>query len=158
MRSKKAPLRTIKADGRYGSVRIAKFINYVMVDGKKSIAATIVYRTLDQVAKETKKKPLEVFDEAIANITPEMEVRSRRVGGAAYQVPMPLKPRRGFALALRWLVEEANRRPNKQHHSFEEKLTAEMLDAINNTGGAVGRKETSHRNAEANKAFSHFRW
>lgn len=158
MRSKKAPLREIKPDNKYNSVKVAKLINYVMVDGKKAVATSLVYSALDQVAKETKKKPVEAFEEVVAMITPEMEVRSRRVGGAAYQVPMPVKPRRGFALALRWLVEEANKRPNKQYHSFEEKLAAEMLDALQNQGGAINRKETSHRNAEANKAFSHFRW
>ncbi len=158
MRSKKAPLRTIRPDSRYGSTRITKFINYVMLDGKKTIAQGIVYKTLEKVALETKKKPLEAFEDAIAMIAPEMEVRSRRVGGAAYQVPMPVRPARGFTLALRWLVEEAAKRPNKQYRSFEEKLAAEMLDALSNTGGAIGRKETVHKAAEANKAFAHFRW
>lgn len=158
MRSKKAPLRTIQPDGKYGSTKIAKLINYIMVDGKKSVATRIAYAALDQAAAETKKKPLELFDEVIAAITPEMEVRSRRVGGAAYQVPMPVRPRRGFSLALRWLVEEADKRPNKQYHSFEEKLAAEMIDVIAGQAGSITRKETSHKNAEANRAFSHFRW
>ncbi len=158
MRSKKAPIRRIRPDGKYGSVKVAKLVNYVMLDGKKAIAQGIVYQALEKAAATTKKKPLEVFEEAIAKISPEMEVRSRRVGGAAYQVPMPVKPARSFSLALRWLVEEANKRPNKQYRSFEEKLVAEMLDAINNTGGAIGRKETVHKAAEANRAFAHFRW
>lgn len=158
MRAKKTPTRIIKPDGKYGSVRVAKLINYVMVDGKKTIAEKMVYQTLEKLALESKKKPLEAFEEAVKNVTPEMEVRSRRVGGAAYQVPMPVKPARGFALALRWLVEEANKRPNKQYQSFEAKLYAEMMDAINNTGGAVARKETAHKAAEANRAFAHFRW
>ncbi len=158
MRSKKAPIRKITADSKYGSEHVAKLINYVMVDGKKQVATTLVYRAFDQVAKETGKKPVEAFEEVIANITPEMEVRSRRVGGAAYQVPMPVKARRGNSLALRWLVQEANKRPNKQYHSFEEKLAAEMLDALNKEGGAIMRRETVHKAAEANKAFAHFRW
>lgn len=158
MRAKKAPIRTIQPDSKYNSPKVAKLINYVMVDGKKSIATTLVYRTLDKVAKETGKKPVEVFEEVIDLITPEMEVRSRRVGGAAYQVPMPVKSHRGFSLALRWLVQEANKLPNKQYHSFEDKLAAEMLLTLNNEGGALARKETAHKAAEANKAFSHFRW
>ena len=158
MRSKKAPIREVQPDSKYNSIKVAKLINYVMIDGKKNVATTLVYRALDRLAKETSKKPVEAFEDVIATISPEMEVRSRRVGGAAYQVPMPVKSQRGFSLALRWLVQEANKRPNKQYHSFEEKLTAEMLDALNNEGGAVARKETAHRAAEANKAFAHFRW
>ncbi|MBQ6154558.1 30S ribosomal protein S7 [bacterium] len=158
MRAKRAPIRAVAPDNRYNSTRIAKFINYVMVDGKKAIAQRIVYHVLDKLGTATKKKPLEAFEEAIANITPEMEVRSRRVGGAAYQVPMPVKPARGFALALRWLVEEANKRPNKQYPSFEAKLLAELQDALENAGGAVARKQTAHKAAEANRAFAHFRW
>lgn len=129
-----------------------------MQDGKKTVARKQVYAALDQVAKATKKEPVEVFEEVIKAVTPQMEVRSRRVGGAAYQVPMPVRSRRGFALALRWLVQEANKRSSKEYHTFGEKLAAEMLDALNNQGGAVARKETSHRMAEANKAFAHFRW
>ena len=158
MRSKKAPVRRVQPDAKYNSERIAKFVNYVMRDGKKVVAQKIDNSALDSLSAATKKKPLEAFEEAIHNITPEMEVRSRRVGGAAYQVPMSVKPGRGFALALRWLVEEANKRPNKQYQTFEEKLVAEMLDAINNTGGAVAHKETVHKAAEANRAFAHFRW
>jgi small subunit ribosomal protein S7 len=158
MRAKKAPTRHLAPDSKYGSVRIAKFINYVMKSGKKAIAERHVYQTLEKLSLETKKKPLEAFEEAIKNITPEMEVRSRRVGGAAYQVPIIVHANRGFTLALRWLVLEANKRPNKQYPTFTAKLTAEMLDAISNTGGAVARKETAHKAAEANKAFAHFRW
>ena len=158
MRAKKAKIRTIAPDPKYDSVRIAKFINYVMVDGKKALATRTVYHVLEELATQTKKKPLEAFEDAVANVAPEMEVRSRRVGGAAYQVPMPVKPARGFALALRWLVEEANKRPNKQYTTFEKKMVAELLDATNNTGGAVAHKETVHKAAEANRAFAHFRW
>jgi len=129
-----------------------------MKDGKQSVARKQVYRALESAATQSKKKPLELLETVLAAVTPQMEVRSRRVGGAAYQVPMPVRPRRSEALALRWLVQESNKRPNKQLHSFGEKLAAEMLDALENTGGAINRKQTAHRMAEANKAFAHFRW
>ncbi len=158
MRTKRAQIRKISPDGKYGSVKVSKLINYVMKDGKKSVAQKQVYIALEKLATATGKKPVEAFEDVIKAITPQMEVRSRRVGGAAYQVPMPVKPRRGFALALRWLVLEANKRPNKMYHTFGEKLAAEMLDALSDQGGAVNRKNTSHRMAEANKAFAHFRW
>ena len=158
MRTKSAPIRTVEPDDTYQSTKVAKLINYVMHDGKKNIAQKQVYAALDTLEKETGKPALVAFDEVITAVTPQVEVRSRRVGGAAYQVPTPVRPRRAFALALRWLVEEANKRPNAQYHTFAEKLAAEMLDALNNQGGAVERKNTAHRMAEANKAFAHFRW
>lgn len=158
MRSKRAQIRETAPDAVYGSSKIAKLITYVMKDGKKTVAMKQVYDALNRAAEETKKKPLEVFDAVIDAVTPQMEVRSRRVGGAAYQVPMPVRPRRGYALALRWLVQEARKRPSKQYHSFAEKLVAEMMDALQNQGGAIQRKMTSHRMADANKAFAHFRW
>lgn len=158
MRSKRAVLQTIEPDLVYGSTKVSRFINYVMRDGKKSVAQKQVYAALEALAAETKKKPLEVLESVIESVAPQMEVRSRRVGGAAYQVPMPVRPRRAFSLALRWLIQEARKRPNKQFHTFAEKLTAEMLDALQNQGGAVQRRVTSHRMAEANKAFAHFRW
>lgn len=158
MRAKKIVVREVQPDLKYDSVKVAKLVNYVMLDGKKTVAQKQVHNALEALGAATKKKPLEAFDEVIRAVTPQMEVRSRRLGGAAYQVPMPVSPRRGFALALRWLVQEANKRPNAQFHTFAEKLTAEMLDALQNQGGAVARKQTSHRMAEANKAFAHFRW
>jgi small subunit ribosomal protein S7 len=158
MRSKRAKVRVIEADPKYGSVKIAKLINRAMRDGKKTKAQKQVYAALELVADKTKKTPIEILDLVVEAIAPQMEVRSRRVGGAAYQVPMPVRGRRGFALALRWLIMEANKRPNKQYHSFGEKLAAEMFDALDNQGGAVQRKETSHRMSEANRAFAHFRW
>lgn len=158
MRAKTFPKREIDPDIKYDSKRIAKLINYVMKSGKKRVARKHVYFALKKVADATDKDPVEVFEEVVKAIKPQMEVRSRRVGGAAYQVPMPVKARRGFALALRWLVQEANKRPNREYQNFGEKLAAEMLDALNNKGGAIARKETSHRMAEANKAFAHFRW
>ena len=158
MRTKRATVRKIDPDGKYGSVKVSKLINYVMRDGKRSVAQKQVYNALEKLAEVSGKNSVEAFEDVIRAITPQMEVRSRRVGGAAYQVPMPVQPRRGFALALRWLVLEANKRPNKQYHTFAEKLVAEMLDALQEQGGAVNRKNTSHRMAEANKAFAHFRW
>lgn len=158
MRSKKARIREVQPDLMFGSEKITKLINYVMKDGKRTVAQKQVYTALEIAAKELNKKPLEVFESVIDAVTPQMEVRSRRVGGAAYQVPMPVKPRRGFALAMRWLVQESRKRSSKQYHSFAEKLVAEMLDALQNQGGAIQRKLTSHRMADANKAFAHFRW
>ncbi len=129
-----------------------------MKDGKKSVAQTQVYGALEIIKAKTKQNPLDAFESAIKNITPQMEVRSRRVGGAAYQVPTPVRPSRGFSLATRWLVTEARKRPNKQFRTFSEKLAAELLDALNSEGGAIQKKLTAHRQAEANRAFAHFRW
>jgi small subunit ribosomal protein S7 len=158
MRTKKAPVRTVLPDGKYGSTRVTKFINYVMKDGKKTVAQKQVYSALETLASKTGKKPVESFEDVIKAITPQMEVRSRRVGGASYQVPMPVRAKRGYALAVKWLVSEAAKRPSKMYHTFAEKLVAEMLDALQGQGGAVGKKNTSHRMADANKAFAHFRW
>ena len=158
MRTKKAPVRKVLPDGRYGSTRVTKFINYVMRDGKKTVAQKQVYAALEELAAKTSKKPVEAFEEVIKSITPQMEVRSRRVGGASYQVPMPVRAKRAFSLAVRWLVTEAAKRPSKTYHTFAEKLVAEMLDALQGQGGAVSKKNTSHRMADANKAFAHFRW
>ena len=158
MRTKKAKIREIAPDAKYDSVLVSRLIHRSMKDGKKSVAQKQVYGALELVAEKSKKKPVEALEEAIANITPQMEVRSRRVGGASYQVPMPVQARRASSLAVRWLVIEANKRPNKEFRSYAEKLSAEILDALENTGGAIEKKMTSHRMAEANKAFSHFRW
>ncbi|MBP7700638.1 30S ribosomal protein S7 [Candidatus Woesebacteria bacterium] len=158
MRTKTAPTRVTRPDGKYQSVRIAKLINCVMRDGKKSVAQKQVYLALEDLAKKTGKKPLESFEDVIKAVSPQMEVRSRRVGGASYQVPMPVRPNRAFALSLRALVESANKRPSKQYHTFAEKFVAEMLDALQGVGGAINKKNTAHRMADANKAFAHFRW
>ncbi len=158
MRSKKASIREVLPDTKYHSVKVARLINYAMKDGKKSVAQKQIYAALEALAQETNQTPLEAFDQVLQAVTPQMEVRSRRVGGAAYQVPMPVKGRRGFSLALRWLIGAARKRPNKTHHTFAEKLAAEMIDALHNQGGAIAKKETSHKMAEANKAFAHFRW
>lgn len=158
MRNKQAKIRTAVPDARYNSVVVAQLINRSMFDGKKSVAQKQIYGALEQIADQTKKKPLEVLQAALDNIAPQMEVRTRRVGGASYQVPMPVRPRRSASLAIRWLITEANKRPNKEYHTYKEKLAAEILDATQNSGGAIEKKLTSHRMAEANKAFSHFRW
>lgn len=158
MRAKKIKPRQVSPDPRYNSVLVAKLVNRVMRDGKKSAAQKQVYAALEQVATELKGDAVELLDKVIQTVTPQMEVRSRRVGGAAYQVPMPVKGRRGLALAIRWLVLEANKRPSSQFKTFGEKLAAEMLDALEETGGAIQRRDTSHRMAEANRAFAHFRW
>lgn len=158
MRTTKFKPRKIDPDPLYGSHRLAKFINRVMKSGKKTVAQKEVYSALDLIREKTKKEPLDVFEEAIKNITPQMMVRSRRVGGAAYQVPMPVKDSRGFSIAARWLIIEAQNRDNKTHHTFAEKLSSEILDAVRNEGGAISRKLNAHRQAEANKAFAHFRW
>ncbi len=129
-----------------------------MVDGKQSVAQTHVYQALKTAAEKLKKEPLLIFEEAVAQITPKMEVRSRRVGGASYQVPTPVRGARGFSLALRWLVTEARKRPNAQYHTFADKLAAELMDASKGEGGAVQKKLTMHKQADANKAFGHFRW
>jgi len=158
MRTKKNYLRTTEPDLKFGSVLVSKLINRSMKGGKKSIAAKQVYQTLDVVSKELKKTPSELMEELVDVVAPKMEVRSRRVGGASYQVPTPVKTRRANSLAIRWLVIEANKRPNAKYHSFAEKLAAEMLDAMNQEGGSIARRNTSHRMADANKAFAHFRW
>ncbi len=158
MRSKKAPVREPLEDIRFKSIKVSKLINRVMRDGKKSVAEKQVYKALDILTEKTGKKTIDALEEVFHVVTPQMEVRSRRVGGAAYQVPMPIRGRRGQSLTIRWLIEEANKRPSKQYHSFGEKLAAEMIDALNNTGGAVAKRDGAHRMAEANKAFAHFRW
>lgn len=158
MRTKKNYNRDVELDPIYQSATVTKLINRVMKDGKKAVAEKQVYNALNLVADKTKQDGLMVFDQAIENITPKIEVRSRRVGGAAYQVPTPVKGKRAFALAIRWLVLEATKRPNGDYHTFAEKLTAEILDAANNQGGAIQKKLTMHKMAEANKAFAHLRW
>jgi small subunit ribosomal protein S7 len=158
MRSKRAKVREVAVDPKYGSTKVTRLINYVMMDGKKSVAQKQVYAALEEVAAKTNKKAVEVFDDVLRIVAPQMEVRSRRVGGAAYQVPMPVRGRRAFALAVRWLIDEANKRPSREFHSFGEKLAAEMLDALSNQGGSIAKRDAAHRMAESNKAFAHFRW
>jgi len=158
MRGKKSKIRPDQKDSHYQDVVVAKLINYVMISGKKTIARKQVYSALEKAGKFLKKEPLMVLQNALDNIKPKMEVRSRRIGGAAYQIPVPVSARRRLSLALRWLVEAARQRPNKKYHRFFLKLAAELIDACHNEGGAVKKKDNTHRMAEANKAFSHFRW
>ncbi|MEG8946796.1 30S ribosomal protein S7 [Rosettibacter firmus] len=155
MRKKRAEKRFIKPDPKYNDVLVAKFINYIMWDGKKTIARKIVYESFDIIEQRTKKPALEIFKKAVQNVSPMVEVRSRRVGGATYQVPMEVRPERRIALALRWLRNYARERKDK---SMALKLAAELIAAANNEGNAVKKKEDTHRMAEANKAFAHFKW
>ena len=147
--------REILPDPKYGNVTLAKFMNHIMVSGKKSVAERIVYGALDIVKERSSKDPVEVFDEALENIAPMVEVKSRRVGGATYQVPVEVRPSRRSALAMRWLVEYSRGRGEK---SMRQRLAGEILDAAEGKGSAVKKREDVHRMAEANKAFSHFRF
>ena len=157
-RTGKIKPRNIEPDPIYNNRQIAKLINRVMISGKKTIAQRQVYQALDIIKEKTSKDPLTVFGDAIRNITPQMEVRSRRVGGAAYQVPMPVRGPRGFSLAIRWLVLESKKLENKKYHTYAEKLATEIMAAAVGEGNSIQRKTTAHRQAEANKAFAHFRW
>jgi len=153
-----ATVRRVLPDPVYQNVLVAKLVNKVMRDGKKQLAQRLVYQAFELVKKRTKKDPLEVFLRAVEQIKPQMEVRARRVGGAAYQVPMLVRGRRQESLALRWLVAAARARPNSEYHTFAEKLAAELIDAYNKTGGAIAKKEEVEKIAEANRAFAHLRW
>jgi small subunit ribosomal protein S7 len=147
--------REILPDPKFGDVTLAKFMNHVMVSGKKSVAERIVYGALDIVEQRLKKSPVEVFQEALDNVAPMVEVKSRRVGGATYQVPVEVRPSRRTALAMRWVVDYARARGEK---SMPQRLAGELIDAVQGKGGAVKKREDVHRMAEANKAFSHFRF
>ncbi|MBN1585276.1 30S ribosomal protein S7 [Candidatus Uhrbacteria bacterium] len=153
MRGKKATRREIRPDSKFGNQTVAKLINYIMLDGKKSVARGIVYEALDTVSKRTEKDPLDVFDEAMKNITPTVETKSKRVGGANYQVPMPVRGERRMALAFRWLIEAARRKKGK---SMGSRLASELMAAAQGEGDAVKKKMDVHRMAEANRAFAHF--
>jgi small subunit ribosomal protein S7 len=144
----------ILPDVRYNSVHVQSFVNRILRNGKKSIATSLVYGAFDLIEERTKKPPLDIFESAIKNVGPMMEVRPRRVGGATYQVPMEVPAFRRFALASRWLIQSAKARSGK---SFEEKLAAELMDAASNQGAAVRKREEVHKMAEANRAFSHYR-
>mgnify|MGYP001384598717 FL=1 len=154
-RRRVAAKRDIIPDPKFNNVRLAKFMNHVMVSGKKSVAERIVYGALEIVEKKLNKDPIEIFDEALEAVAPLVEVKSRRVGGATYQVPVEVRPSRRIALAMRWLVDYARARGEK---SMPQRLAGELLDAVQGKGGAVKKREDVHRMAEANKAFSHFRF
>lgn len=155
MRKRRAEKRYIKPDPKFNDVLVAKFINYMMWDGKKSTSRKMVYESFDIIEKKTKKPAIEVFKKAVNNVQPLVEVRSRRVGGATYQVPMEVRAERRFALALRWLRNYARDRKDK---SMASKLAAELIAASNGEGPSVKKKDDTHRMAEANKAFAHFKW
>ena len=157
-RRSQAPKRTILPDPKYGSELLAKFMNMIMNDGKKSIAERIIYGALDRISEkdpQTEDKSLEVLELALENVKPVVEVKSRRVGGATYQVPIEVRPVRRQTLAMRWIIEAARKRSEK---SMAHRLAHELMDAADNRGTAVKKKEDTHRMAEANKAFSHYRW
>lgn len=150
--------RTVTPDSKYGSVKVAKLINRCMKDGRKTQATTQIYNAFTILETNLKRPAVEIFEDALRSVAPQMEVRSRRVGGAAYQVPMPVRGPRAFSLAVRWLIEEARKRSSSTYHSFGEKLAAEMMDALKGEGGAMAKRTSVHRMADANKAFAHFRW
>ncbi|MFN3259433.1 MAG: 30S ribosomal protein S7 [Pikeienuella sp.] len=150
-----AEKREILPDAKYGDRVLTKFMNNLMYDGKKSVAEGIVYGALERVEAKMKKAPIEVFHEALDNIKPSVEVRSRRVGGATYQVPVEVRPERREALAIRWLIKSSRAR---NEHTMEERLAGELMDAVNGRGTAVKKREDTHKMADANKAFSHYRW
>jgi small subunit ribosomal protein S7 len=154
-RRNRAPQRHIEPDVKYNSELVTSFINKLMRNGKKTVAASIFYDALDTVEKRAKKPGIEIFEQAVKNATPLIEVRPRRVGGATYQVPLEVRPERRRSLAIRWLVTSAQARSGK---SMAEKLAAELMDAANNQGATVKKREDTHRMAEANRAFAHYRW
>ena len=154
-RRRAAEKRNILPDHKYKDLIIARFMNRIMLDGKKSISEKIVYGAFDIVSKKTEKDPLSFFHEALDNVKPNLEVKSRRVGGATYQVPIEVRPRRAQTLAMKWIVDCAVKRNEK---TMRERVAAEILDAHNNKGNAVKKREETHKMAEANRAFSHFRW
>ena len=154
-RKNRAPQRTFYPDPKYGSLTLSKFINFVMYDGKKTTSEKIIYEALDKIKSKTKEDPIKVFNDAINNIRPNLEVRSRRVGGATYQVPQEVKSKRSQTLALRWLIDACRKRKDKK---MSDKIFNEIYDAYQNKGSAIKKKEDTHKMAESNKAFAHFRW
>ena len=154
-RRKAAPKRKILPDPKYGNLRVAKFMNQIMKNGKKSLAESIVYGAFKEITEKTKKEPVEVFEKALESVGPMVEVKARRVGGATYQVPVEVKSKRAQALAIRWLVDSARKRKDK---NMSDKIFNELYDAYEKKGAAVKKREDVHKMAESNKAFAHFRW
>ncbi|UCH20860.1 MAG: 30S ribosomal protein S7 [Deltaproteobacteria bacterium] len=154
-RRKEVADREIIPDSKYNNKLVAKFIRSIMRDGKKSLAESILYKALDTIGEKTKEEPLKIFEKAVNNTRPLIEVKSRRVGGSTYQVPTEIRPSRRTALGIRWIIEFARKRPEK---GMSEKLAAEFIDAANNRGASIKKREDTHKMAEANKAFAHFRW
>jgi small subunit ribosomal protein S7 len=154
-RRHRAEKRDINPDPKFGDLVLSKFMNNLMMAGKKSVAENIVYGALDSIQAKTKQEPVQVFHQALDNVAPAIEVRSRRVGGATYQVPVEVRPERRQALAIRWLIQAAR---GRNENTMVDRLSGELLDAANNRGTAVKKREDTHRMAEANRAFSHYRW
>ena len=154
-RKKQAPKRIVYADAKYQSLILTKFINFIMYDGKRSVAEKIIYSALEKIKEKTKQDPIKIFNDAISNVRPNLEVRSRRVGGATYQVPVEVKSKRSQTLALRWILEASRKRKNK---TMSDKLFNELMDASQNKGSAIKKREDTHKMAESNKAFAHYRW
>ena len=154
-RKRKAPKKLSVIDPKYKSTIIPKLINSIMYDGKKTVAEKIIYDAIEKIKSKSKDEPLNVFNDAINNIRPTVEVRSRRVGGATYQVPMEVRPKRAQTLAMKWIVDSAIKRNEK---TMKERVANEIIDAFNNKGNAVKKREETHKMADANRAFSHFRW
>ena len=154
-RKNRASRRTIYPDPNYKSTTLSKFVNFMMFDGKKTTAEKIIYTAFEQIKNKTKEDPIKVFNEAVNNIRPNLEVRSRRVGGATYQVPVEVKTSRSQTLALRWLLDASRKRKNK---SMSDRLFNELMDAYQKKGSAIKKREDTHRMAESNKAFAHYRW
>ena len=154
-RKKSQPKKDVIPDPKFNSIIIPKLINNIMYDGKRGIAAKIVYDAIEKIKTKSKDEPINIFNEAINNIKPTVEVRSRRVGGATYQVPMEVRPKRAQTLAMKWIVDSAIKRNEK---TMRERVANEIIDAFNNKGNAVKKREETHKMADANRAFSHFRW
>lgn len=154
-RRHRAEKREINPDPKFGDLVVSKFMNAIMLDGKKSVAERIVYGAFDTIVEKTSKEPVEVFHAALENVAPQVEVRSRRVGGATYQVPVDVRPERRQALAIRWMISAARKR---NETTMVDRLSGELMDAANNRGSAVKKREDTHKMAEANRAFSHYRW
>jgi small subunit ribosomal protein S7 len=158
MRHAKIQKRQIEPDKIYNNVLVAKLINCIMRDGKKTIAEKHVYTAFKLIKEQTNQDPLQLFEKAVQNVGPKMEIKARRIGGANFQVPVEVKHDRRIALAIRWIIEAARKRPNKEYHTFAEKLAAELIAAANNEGEAIRKRDMTLRQAEANKAFATFRW
>lgn len=156
MRHKQAPKRNIEADVVYNNKQIAKFINYLMKDGKKTVAQNVLYATFGLISKK-ELDPIAIFEKALNNVGPKQEVKAKRVGGASYQIPMEVRPERRASLAMRWIVDAARARSNKDYRVFEEKLASELMDASNEQGEAIKKRDSITRMAQANRAFSHFK-
>lgn len=155
MRRRRPQKRQILPDPKYGSTLVTKFVNCMMYEGKKGVSETSFYKALDILKVKTQKDPIEVFVQALENVKPVVEVKSRRVGGATYQVPVEIRPERRQALGIRWLINYSRLRPEK---TMYQRLASELLDAFNNTGTSIKKKEDTHKMAEANKAFAHYKW